>query len=538
MFRNLFNRLSGHIQLLHALIILLMVGAMLCWQAWQRSDSFKQHHLQLATTSVTGATEDLDTLFSELQRSMRLFADDQQSLFEAIAAQPDNDALWDQLEKTVRNYFPEYFALTLTNATGNALRPDFDNLVDEVCQLDIHAFIAQGYQRQGYIHPNPLGYHFDFMVPWGNPEQPQGVFFLSFYPDMVARSLQRMQLPQHELLLLRTDQPGLIEITAQGARSQLERAFFLDAGELARISHTNSIPATRWDVVDLPAQNLYRDEAARNWSYAAIAFTGFASIVFLMLQQLRRKEQHRIDAEAQALQHQSDLAHVDRLNIMGEMASGLAHEINQPLTAISTYCQAGLRLINSPEQKPEKLAHALEQASLQAQRAGKIVHRMRRFGSKGKARRTAMDINKVILNAVSFVDPDLTRQNICRQLELADSLPVAIVDGIQIEQVVINLLHNAIEATAKSNTGTPALTISSHRMDDTIKVTIHDNGPGLDETMINTIFDAFYSTKTEGMGLGLAISRSIIEAHGGHLKAESQPGAGTTFYFTLPLTGT
>ena len=132
MFRNLFNRLSGHIQLLHALIILLMVGAMLCWQAWQRSDSFKQHHLQLATTSVTGTTEDLDTLFSELQRSMRLFADDQQSLFEAIAAQPDNDALWDQLEQTVRNYFPEYFALTLTNATGNALRPDFDNLAQEL----------------------------------------------------------------------------------------------------------------------------------------------------------------------------------------------------------------------------------------------------------------------------------------------------------------------------------------------------------------------------------------------------------------------
>jgi len=149
-----------------------------------------------------------------------------------------------------------------------------------------------------------------------------------------------------------------------------------------------------------------------------------------------------------------------------------------------------------------------------------------------------MDINNVILNATGFVEPELTKQGISRHLELTNDLPLIIADNIQIEQVVINLLHNAVEAIVTANTETPSLTISSRRTDDHIEVAVHNNGPAIDESMINTIFDAFYSTKIEGMGLGLAISRSIIEAHGGQLRVESQPGSGTIFYFTLPLGGT
>jgi signal transduction histidine kinase len=533
--RNLFDRPSGHFHLVHVLIMLLLVGALLSWQAWQRTDSFRQHHLQLARTSVTGAAKEMETLFGELQRSMRLFADQKQSLFEAIVANPDQDPLWDRLEQAVQDYFPEYFGFTLTDASGNVVRPDFEHRVDEICQQDIHTFIDHAFRQQGYIHPNPFGYHFDIMVPWGSPEQAQGVFFLSFHPDILARILHRIQLPGHALLLLRGDQPGLIEITAQGSRNLLQREFFLDPDESARLSYTLQIAGTRWDLADLPAPNLLRDETTRNWASAAVVLTGFAGIGFLMLFQLRRKEQHRIEAEAQALRHQSDLAHVDRLNIMGEMASGLAHELNQPLSAISTYCQAGLRMIEACEEKPEKLEHALEQASMQAQRAGTIVHRMRRFGSKGKTHRSTMDINAVILNATDFVEPEMVKQGISLQLELADNLPAVMADSIQIEQVVINLLHNSIEAMDTANTGTPAVSLSSRLTDNHVEVAIHDNGPGLDETMISTVFDAFYSTKTEGMGLGLAISRSIIEAHGGQLSAESQPGHGTTFYFTIPL---
>ncbi len=129
-------------------------------------------------------------------------------------------------------------------------------------------------------------------------------------------------------------------------------------------------------------------------------FSVFAAIGLLMLQQLRRKEKRRQRAEEQALQHQADLAHVDRLNIMGEMASGLAHELNQPLSAISTYCQAGLRIVDTFEDKPGKLVHALEHASIQSQRGGEIIRRMRRFTGKGVVRRKPIEINRVLKNAV------------------------------------------------------------------------------------------------------------------------------------------
>jgi len=163
--------------LAYALITLVMVGIMLAWQAWKSTENFREFHQQLAITSVTGAADELDLLLSELQRSMRLFAKDHRALLEDIATDTRNEATWVLLENAVQNYFPEYFGLTLTNAAGEVLRPDFESTVGELCQQDIHTFIDDGYSQQGYIHPNPLGYHFDIMVPWGDPDKPQGVFF-------------------------------------------------------------------------------------------------------------------------------------------------------------------------------------------------------------------------------------------------------------------------------------------------------------------------------------------------------------------------
>jgi len=525
--------------LAYALITLVMVGIILAWQAWKSTENFREYHHQLAVTSVTGAADELELLLSELQRSMQLFANDHRALLEDIATDSGNDATWVLLEKAVQNYFPEYFGLTLTNAAGEVLRPDFESTVGELCQQDIHTFIDDGYAQQGYIHPNPLGYHFDVMVPWGDKDKPQGVFFLGFFPDILARTLQRVQLPGHALLLLRKDTVDLIEVTSQGVRTDLQRDFRLSEDELARILFSRTLANSRWDLVDLPDQHLFRTEATRNAIHAAVVFFAFAAVGLLMLQQLRRKEKRRLQAEARALQHQAELAHVDRINIMGEMASGLAHELNQPLTAISTYCQAGLRIIAAPEDQPDKLSHALEQASIQAQRAGEIIRRMRRFTGKGVVRRKPMDINQVIKNAASFVETELNRKDVNLILDLADDLPAAIADEIQIEQVILNLLHNAIEAMFAGGDNMRILGVSSQRTDvNTLQVTVCDTGPGLDAAAIDSIFDPFYTTRKDGMGLGLAISRSIIEAHGGQLWADSTPGDGTTFYFTLSVAAT
>ena len=535
--QNWFDRAPGY--QIYVLIILLMVGGLLSWQAWSRTDNFVHFHQQLAATTVKGAADELEILLHELQRSMRLFADDNQELFEEIATAQEDDVLWEQLEVAVQEYFPEFFGLTLTDLSGNVLRPDFDNRVLELCQQDIHSFIQRGYRQQGYIHPNPAGYHFDIMVPWGGPEAPSGVFFIGFDYAMLARILQRLQSPGHELLLLQKDKPGLIEVTGQGSRDTLQREFFLDTGEMERIAFSLPVADSRWDLVDLPAEGLFYREAIRNWVYAAIVFGVFVGVTLLMLYQLRRKESYRIAAEEEALQHQSDLAHVDRLNILGEMVSGIAHELNQPLSAISTYCQSGLRIIEASREVPEKLDHILTESSLQAKRAGKIIHRMRQFAAKGKVQRRAIDLNRVIGDATDFIGSELDKQGITMQLDLARDLPSIMADSIQIEQVVLNLLYNAIEAMNEASYGRRELVVSSRQVEEgQLEVMVRDSGPGLDPATSDRLFDTFFTTKEDGMGLGLAISRSIVEAHGGQLWADSQPGKGATFYFNLLVAGT
>jgi signal transduction histidine kinase len=408
--------------------------------------------------------------------------------------------------------------------------------VAEVCQQDIHGFIERGYREQGVIHPNPLGYHFDIMVPWGDVNKPYGVFFLSFHPAMLSRVLQRLQPPGHKLMLVNKTRPGLIEVTAEGARDSLQREFFLDKAEQDRIIATGPIADSRWELIDLPDEQLLYHDTVRNWAYAIVVFSVFAGITLLLFYQLRRKERFRLQAEERALQHQNELAHVDRLNILGQMASGIAHELNQPLSAISTYCQSGLRIIDTLEEKPEKLTHVMESSSRQAKRAGEIIHRMREFAAKGKAQPRTMDINRVITEATDFVKPLLLRKHISARLDLAPGLPVIMADAIQIEQVILNLLHNAMDAMAGEKAGSRRLTVTSRLADDDqIEVRVSDLGHGLNPAISDKMFDTFYTTKEGGMGLGLAISRSIVESHGGQLLAEANDGPGATISFTIPV---
>ena len=534
--RNRGPRSSGY--RIYVLLTLLMIGTLLAWQAWSRTDDFDRFHRQLATTSAYSAANEIELLFGELRRSMRLFARDRQALLETISADTDNDDLWAELEMAVQEHYPEVFGLTLTDTAGNLMRPDFENRVEEVCQQDIHQFINRGYEEQGVIHPNPLGYHFDIMVPWGAPEAPEGVFFLSFQPEMLSRILQHLQPPGHELLLLNRDKPGLIEVSVQGTRDHLDREFFLTEDERAQFLASVPVADSHWILVDMPVSGLLAREALRNWVYAGIVFSVFAGVTLLMFYQIRRKEKSRIQAEEQALQHQNVLAHVDRLNILGEMASGIAHELNQPLTAISTYCQSGLRIVESLQDRPERLVHAMESASRQAKRAGEIIHRMREFAGKGKSQPVRMDINRVITEATEFIRPELDRQDIRLQLDLADGLPIIMADSIQIEQVILNLMYNAIESMTAVPIGLRRLTISSRLAEaQAIEVRVTDTGHGLDPDNRDSIFDTFFTTRVDGMGLGLAISRSIIEAHGGQLGVDANSGPGATFRFRLPLNG-
>ncbi|MEN8131617.1 MAG: ATP-binding protein [Pseudomonadota bacterium] len=242
-------------------------------------------------------------------------------------------------------------------------------------------------------------------------------------------------------------------------------------------------------------------------------------------------------AEERIRMHERELAHVDRLNIVGEMASSIAHEINQPLGAVANCAQAGLRMVRSGDYDERKLLSALELANQQAQRAGKIVLQIRDFARKETRPHALIDLTSLIEETVAFFQPKAREHCTTLMIQVADQIPKVYGDRIQVEQVLLNLMINAIEAMQDTTTGPKELKVFCCLFQEgKIRVTIKDTGPGLDAELAARIFEPFFTTKVEGMGLGLAISRTIIESHSGHLWVETEPNGGTVFHFTLPVT--
>ena len=239
---------------------------------------------------------------------------------------------------------------------------------------------------------------------------------------------------------------------------------------------------------------------------------------------------------------QAELMHVDRLSAMGQMGAALAHELNQPLTAIVNYLQACRRMLGAQvETVPPRVDEALEKAIAQAARAGEIIRRLRQFVGKGDDKRRFEDLNNVVEEASALALVGAKQQGVRVMLELGRDLPLIALDKVQIQQVVLNLVRNAVEAM--SATDERLLTIATGQFAKQgvgllAQVRISDSGSGLAPAVLDQLFRPFVTTKEGGMGVGLSICRSIVEAHGGQIWAEPNLPGGTSFTFTLPTTAT
>ncbi|MFT6909651.1 MAG: PAS domain S-box-containing protein, partial [Oleiphilaceae bacterium] len=232
--------------------------------------------------------------------------------------------------------------------------------------------------------------------------------------------------------------------------------------------------------------------------------------------------------------HMLELAHTSRMITIGEMSSQLAHELSQPLTSIDAYSRACITLIKKDKTTKEEILDALENVSSQAIRAQEIMHELRNFVKKDDSRKNIC-INSLINSAIKLLRLEFQEQDPEVELDLAQGLPEVFADRILIEQILINLIKNAIEAMRTLAVDNRRLIIKSYNQDQEVSVSIQDSGPGLSQYELNKIFEPFYTTKPEGMGMGLAITRSIIYSHGGRLIVEQNLHGGTTFRFTLPL---
>jgi two-component system sensor kinase FixL len=245
-------------------------------------------------------------------------------------------------------------------------------------------------------------------------------------------------------------------------------------------------------------------------------------------------ERKRVEDERK--KNREELAHARRLSGLGEMAASLAHELNQPLAAINLYMQGGLRRLKDQPDCDTDIQTALEKASRQAQRAGDIISQVRSFVKKVPARPQQTDINQLVRDVTHLVETETTATSTDIQLNLCENQLMLKLDRLQIQQVLINLISNGIEAMIDVEPPDRVLTISTARDRDDVVLTVKDRGCGVSEDIADTLFDPFASSRDKGIGLGLAISRSIIEEHGGRLWYTRLAEGGSSFCFTLPLT--
>jgi two-component system sensor kinase FixL len=242
-------------------------------------------------------------------------------------------------------------------------------------------------------------------------------------------------------------------------------------------------------------------------------------------------ERQKTESRLQELQ--SELVHVSRLTAMGEMASTLAHELNQPLSAISNYLKGSRRLIeSSTDAQSSMLREALDKAAEQALRAGQIIRRLRDFVARGESERRVENIAKLVEEASALALVGAKDQAVRVRFRFDPMVELAIADKIQIQQVLLNLMRNAVEAMQDGPTRELVLTAAPVDSD-MVRVSVSDTGSGIAPDVLSQLFQPFVTTKQQGMGVGLSICRTIVESHGGQIWAEPNPGGGTVFNFTL-----
>jgi two-component system sensor kinase FixL len=244
--------------------------------------------------------------------------------------------------------------------------------------------------------------------------------------------------------------------------------------------------------------------------------------------------QHKA-TELELRRQRAELAHVARVSIMGELAASLAHELNQPLTAILANAQAALRFLSSKPETTEEVREILQDIVKDNSRAGEVIRRMRALVKKGELEFGDLDFAGLVKEVALLVHSDAILLNVSLNMSFAPNLPSVRGDRVQLQQVVLNLLLNAFDAMKSCSPGERAVQL---QVEDTgsgfIKTGVRDSGTGLSGDQLDKVFQPFYTTKGEGLGMGLSICRSIIESHGGRLWAENNDDRGASFYFTLP----
>jgi C4-dicarboxylate-specific signal transduction histidine kinase len=283
-------------------------------------------------------------------------------------------------------------------------------------------------------------------------------------------------------------------------------------------------------ILQFKPRTLWQQHATLMITTGALFLLQSGLIVALVLQSRRRRR-----AERDAQRRRQELEHMTRVATMGELTASLAHEINQPLAAILSNAQAGRRLLDADRTDLQEIRDILSDIAADDQRAGEVIRRMRALLRKGESDPTTLDVNALVVDVVGLVRGEMILQNVSLGLDLSPDRRWVHGDRIQLQQVLLNLMMNALDAMKDTTGGSRRVVVhTSATNGHAVKVAVEDFGTGVAAEKPEDLFEPFVTTKPHGMGLGLAICRSIIQAHGGRIGSTNNPDRGATFWFTLP----
>lgn len=356
------------------------------------------------------------------------------------------------------------------------------------------------------------------------------------YRSLVDHSLQGLLILQDMRIVFAN--PRIAAITGYG----IEELLALEADELRALIHSDDREGAWQRGVRRAAGasepthtelRFVRRDGAIRWIETYVSVVEYRGRPAQQVAYVDVTERKRAQEDARL--HQQELAHVLRRGTMGEMAAVFAHEVNQPLSAITSYAKGCAHRIRTGSGSPEPLLAALDEIASQAVRAGEIIRRLRRFVRKGELQRQRLHLNDLVDEAIQFVAPEARERHVRLQIDLAAQLPPLELDAVQIEQVILNLMRNALEAIYEDPGEQPLLVVCTRRVGAALEVAVSDSGAGLRPDVAADIFEPFVTSKPNGLGMGLSICRSIVDAHGGRVWTTPNSDRGVTFHFTLPL---
>ncbi len=311
----------------------------------------------------------------------------------------------------------------------------------------------------------------------------------------------------------------------------------LMANQFLDFVHPDDLAGTREAMSKLVGQgelihfgNRYR---CKDGTYRFLQWT--AAPVGELIYAAARDLTERIEGEAEAQQRREELAHLSRIATLGELTASLAHEINQPLTAIMSNAQAARRYLNAPAPDMAEIKEILDDIAQEDARAGEVIQRVRMLLKKSKVEMEPVDLNSIFREVAGLLHSDAVMRDVNLCLELDPLLPGVRGDGIQLQQVAMNLMMNAFDALDHRPRGGRRLLIQTRRQGGQVLACVADNGKGIAAADAEKLFEPFFTTKPQGLGMGLSICRSIIQRHSGHIWAEENPGGGAAFIFVLPV---